>query len=270
MEDVQQKLDEQGIPSQNRDRAGRTKFTSVMDLMKKPSAPAKYQPRSELQLMVDLNVAIFLATSNLPFYLVERPSFKRFVASLNPKALVKSHSTYSRNVIVLVEKNLREVLNKVLTADLPTLDMVSFTTDLWQSRSTDDYISLTLHYIDSDWNMKHFNVECRPYSDAHSGVLIARTIDLMIRDIPGLDKNCTITMTTDGASNMKKCCDEAEHVDQQLICLAHLINLALKDACAIPIIASMIKMCKMLASAVHHSTKKTNLIREKCKEMEGE
>lgn len=270
LEQVDLQLEAGGTPSQNRDRHGRTKVTPITEFLKRPSAPAQYPPRSDLQKMVDINVAIFLATANLPFQLVERPSFKRFVASLNPRAVIKSRTTYARNSVMLVYKNLKEQLDILFLNDLPSLDLVSFTTDLWQSRTTDDYISLTIHYIDGNWQMKHFNVECRPYSDAHSGVLIGHTIDLMIREVQALGTETKKIMTTDGAANMKKACDESDEVGQQLLCLNHIINLAFKDACNVPAVSSMVKLCKDLASACHYSTKRTNLIREKCKELEGE
>jgi len=270
LESVEQDLETHGAPSQNRDRAGRTLTTPITEFLRRPTAPAKYQPRSELQKMVDINIALFLSTSNLPFSLVERPSFQRFVASLNPRALVKSRTTYSRQTVVVLHKNLKEKLDLLLEKDLPSLDLVSFTTDLWQSRSTDDYISLTLHYINEDWEMLHFNIECRPYAADHSGVNIGHTLDQMIREVPGLDQAVQKLMTTDGAANMKKACDESDEVDEQLLCLNHIINLAFKDACAVPMVANMIKLCKDLASACHYSTKRTNRIREKCRELEGD
>lgn len=74
-------------------------------------------------------------------------------------------------------------------------------------------------------------------------------------------------LTTDGAANMKKAGDESEEVHHQLICLNHVINLAYKDACKQPQVAPMISYCKNLASACHYSTKRTNLIRNKCEEL---
>jgi hypothetical protein len=270
LESVQQDLEKEGITGQNRDRMGRTRNTPIDQFLKRPSAPAKYAPQSDLQKMVDFNVLIFLATANLAFSIVDQPAFQRFVASLNPKAVIKTRTTYSRNTCALVWKNLKEALDKVLAKDLPDLDVVSFTSDLWQSRATDDFISLTIHFVDIDWSLRHYNIECRPFSSAHSGVMIGYAMDEMIRAVKGLAEATLKYMTTDGAANMKKACDESETVSHQLICLNHILNLAFKDACKIPAVVAMIKICKDLASACHYSTKRTNIIREKAEELKGE
>lgn len=269
LEVVEQQLEAAGKPSQNRDRSGRSKTVPIDQFLKRPSAPSQYAPRSDLQKMVDIQIALFIATANLAFNLVEQPAFKRFVQALNPRALVKSKTTYSRNTIVLVWKNLKEQLDRLLSKELPGVTLISMTSDLWQSKATDDYISLTLHYVDEMWSMRHFNVECRPYSLTHSGVLIGQTLDTMINAVTGLSKDTMKIMTTDGAANMRKACEESEEVDAQLICLCHVINLAYKDAAKVPAIASCIKMCKDLASACHYSTKRNNAIRAKCEEMSG-
>jgi len=192
------------------------------------------------------------------------------VASLNPKAVVKSRTSYAKNTVLLVYKNLKEKLDSLFLKDLPPLDLVSFTSDMWQSRATDDYISLTLHYLDKDWFLRHFNVECRPYSSTHAGSQIAAAMDNMIKDVIGLRGDASKYMTTDGAANMKKACEESDEIEKQMICLNHVINLAYKDACKVTSVAAMISMCKSLASAVHYSTKRTNIIRDKAAEMKGE
>ena len=46
----------------------------------------------------------------------------------------------------------------------------SLTTDLWTSASHDPYLSLTMHYIDKQWNLKSINLETTPMFDDHTGV----------------------------------------------------------------------------------------------------
>ena len=79
LEVVEQQLDTEGISSQNRERAGKLKTTPIDQFLKKPTKPAQYMPRSDLQKMVDINILIFLATCNLSFNIVDQPAFKRFV-----------------------------------------------------------------------------------------------------------------------------------------------------------------------------------------------
>jgi hypothetical protein len=63
---------------------------------------------------------------------------------MNPKALVKSETTFSKQVCPLLYTNVREGVNKILTDNLPSVQGAHCTTNHWTSRSNDAYQALTL------------------------------------------------------------------------------------------------------------------------------
>lgn len=202
-------------------------------------------------------------------------SIYRLVSALNPRAQIKDRTTYARNTIVILYKNLHDALKNVLKHELADIKQVSFTTDLWSSAGSDDYSSLTMHYIAPSWEMRRFVIGCKDFEGRHTGAAIARQLDQMIKDIPYLDlEQVTVTMTTDSASNMIKAftgtSSESRTVDKHFKCIDHALNNCLKDALEHPELSPAVKLCKKLADAVHRSNLKWKAIEDKSGELGGE
>jgi len=183
------------------------------------------------------------------------------MASANPKAVVKSETTFSRRVCPLLFENIKGTMDKILKEDLPDIESASFTTDHWTSKSNDSYQSLTLHYITSNWVYKKWTVQCKSMEGRHTGEVIAAMTDTMINDIEGLQFRTLKTMTTDAASNMRKAMKESMVIDTHLRCLAHVINICVVKALEQETVAQSIQKCKALAAATHRSTQKNELLK---------
>jgi hypothetical protein len=191
---------------------------------------------------------------------------------MNPRAHVKSRSSFSRNTLLILYKNLQDALKSVLKTEMPGVEAVSFTTDLWTSCGADNYSSLTMHYVSPSWKMRRFVIGCKDFEGRHTGAAIARQLDQMIKDIPHIEtQRMSLTMTTDSASNMIKAFDsdppESKMIGKHFRCMDHAINNALKDALEIPDVKAAVVRCRKLAEAVHRSTLKDHAIRDKCQEL---
>jgi len=137
---------------------------------------------------------------------------------------VKSESIFRRRLCSLVLANVREEVEKDLKKDLPCTSGCAFTSDHWLSRANDDYQSLTVHYIDKNFVLKQFLVNCMNFVERKTSEAIAEATDLMIEVIPGWSPSINSYMVTDGASNMKKAMRDSRTVRKNLICLDHIIN----------------------------------------------
>ena len=193
---------------------------------------------------------------------------------VNPRAHIKNRTTFSKNVLVLLYKNIQDAMKNLFKNELPQVESIAFTSDLWNSEGSDDYVSLTMHYISPAWKMRRFVIGCRDFEGRHTGAAIARQLDAMVRDIPHVDLDRMVTsMTTDSASNMVKAFDssppESMTIKQHFKCVDHAINNCIKDALAIPDVKLCVKRCKKLAKAVHRSNLKNTKVREKCAELGG-
>jgi len=81
------------------------------------------------------------------------------IVTLQPSASVKSSSLFRKYLCPLVFDQIHAIVEKTLVEDiqLSNVDGFAFTTDHWTSRSGECYQSLTLHYIDVDFQMKKVN-----------------------------------------------------------------------------------------------------------------
>jgi len=184
---------------------------------------------------------------------------------MNPKVQVKSRHTLIRKQLPILKMNMTVALHKFFEKELPVVKGVGFTMDGWTSRATQDYLSLTLHIIDSQFELQTFTLGCRPFEQRHTGEEIASLAEKMIKQIPFLSVDISRYMVTDGAKNMGKAFKDSLEINEHLVCVAHTISNCLKDG--LKVVDDVVKRCKDLASTTHKSTRKTEKIRVKCRQL---
>ena len=71
---------------------------------------------------------------------------------------------------------------------------------MWTSASHDPYLSLTMHYIDKQWNLKSINLETTPMFEDHTEANLYEALTDILGnwDLP-LEK--LVCVTTDNGSN---------------------------------------------------------------------
>ena len=89
-----------------------------------------------------------------PAYSVELPGFRSVVSKLNPRYCLPDRNYFSRTGILTLYNEVREEVERELEGEV----VVNFsgTTDLWTSGSSDPYITFTMHYIDSTWQLRSY------------------------------------------------------------------------------------------------------------------
>ena len=107
----------------------------------------------------------------LPFYTVEKPGFRRFLNTIEPRYTPCSRTYLSET---LIPSMYEAVVNGVQQL-LEQQPHVSITTDLWSSDNQDGYLSFTAHWIDDNWNYKECCLHAQPFNERHTGENIAST-----------------------------------------------------------------------------------------------
>ena len=96
-------------------------------------------------------------------------------------------------------------------------------------------MGLTVHYVDSDWNLCNFLLDIVPFAIRHTGVNIAQEIIRVLEEFNISTK--IIALTTDNDSAMLVCGREiADAFDDEISlmnfshyrCAAHVLNLGVK------------------------------------------
>jgi len=248
--------------------------TSKSSQMQSPSVfrqVIKYNMTDKRQLRFDLEVMKFLASSNLPFNLVETEGFQNLIKFLDPRLNVKSSRTFARSKLPLLYKNVKTAVDKHLEEELPSCAGVAFTTDLWSSRAFDPYLGLTIHFINKKWELSKFLVHCGLAEGRHTAAMVASHLDKIITDLK-IDEKTNRVCTSDNAANMVAAIPKlTEQIDQGVGCADHLLHLiVLSSIKAVPEIFEALDSFKKLASRTHKSSLDQQRIRKECQKVSND
>ena len=121
---------------------------------------------------------------------------------------------------------------KLVISNIP--GKASFTADMWTATNGTAFLSLTIHYINTSWELKNFLLDIIPMSVRHTGANMADAIMAVLREFDLVEK--TLALTTDNASSMLFCgtimAEELEREFDNLNfahyqCTAHVLNLTI-------------------------------------------
>src|SRR5688572_18068634 len=111
-------------------------------------------------------------------------------------------------------------LKKMLTQ----VAFVSLTMDLWTARNRQGYLGVTCSYLNQSFKLCEFTLDIAYIRYPHTAVHIKDTLKSILNEWGIHEK--VFTITTDNASNMKKCVQDMEGVNQ-LGCTAHTLQLVI-------------------------------------------
>ena len=87
--------------------------------------------------------------------------------------ILPSRKTFSS---VLIPRLYNDVKEQNILPNLEHAHAMALTTDLWTSHAADQYIWLTVHFIDKDWSMECFTLKNQELPPPHDFGIIAQTL----------------------------------------------------------------------------------------------
>ena len=103
----------------------------------------------------------------LPLSTVDKPGFRVMISRFNPRYDMPTRSYFSRIAIPALYREVREELQaELMSADM---DHFSGTTDLWSS-AMKPYLSYTIHYVTTSWELKSYCLQARYMPEDHTGM----------------------------------------------------------------------------------------------------
>jgi hypothetical protein len=150
-----------------------------------------------------------------------------------------------------IDQSIRDIIKTI--RDRGDIKSVSFTTDIWTSRSQDSYISLTIHFIDRFWNLHRWTPFVKPFPERHTGKNISLGLEEMIQELNLLNEGIDLVCVNDNASNMKLGIKLTPGLDQYL-CDIHTIELCLGDTYkVVESFNNVLKKSRGMAKFTHQS-----------------
>ncbi|WVZ77496.1 hypothetical protein U9M48_025355 [Paspalum notatum var. saurae] len=173
-----------------------------------------------------------IARLDLPLCFGESEAFVVYIKTAhNPRHVNVSRQTTTRDI----EKYFKEQHAK-LAERLKSVSCVALTSDIWSGNAKEDYLSVVVHFINSDWELEKRILAMRLIDCSHSGSNIAERISTVLGEYGLTDKVFSITL--DNASSNTTAMDTLKpllsgYVGPLLMhqrCGCHIINLFVKSA----------------------------------------
>ncbi|XP_059366328.1 zinc finger BED domain-containing protein 4-like [Carassius carassius] len=149
---------------------------------------------------------------------------------------------------------------------MATVTFFSTTTDLWSSRTSEPYISLTVHFVDEEFELKSRCLQTSYFPADHTGENIA----LGLREALAAWDLCEerqVAITTDNGTNMVKAVELNQWTRIQ--CFGHRLHLAIENALKknAQCINRATGICRKIVGHFSHSWKKRVALREAQREL---
>ena len=128
----------------------------------------KYTGTSQRQKKLDDALVEMVARDMQPSTIVEDKGFNKFVHLLSPKYQLPSRRSLMRKMPAKYD-----VVRQEVKDELNHASAVCLTTDIWTSRISQSYMTVTCHFIDSSWQLKSYVLETFHLSVSHTAENIA-------------------------------------------------------------------------------------------------
>ena len=181
-----------------------------------------YQRSSPKCQKIDSTLVEMVALDMQPVFIVEDLGFLKLLRTLDPWYQPPSRKTLSHSII----PQKYEGIKRKLLGELEKLKYCALTTDIWTSRQTMGYITITCHYIDSSWSLHSVILTTTNMQKDHTAEIIADVLKAAT-DEWGITQKI-VAVVTDNASNIVAAIrlNGWKHVP----CFAHTLNLIVQDA----------------------------------------
>lgn len=202
---------------------------------------SKYASCDDKQVAFDKAIMNFIVKDLRPFSVVSGHGFKEMIEVANPRLVVKDRTTFSRQKLPQLLEEMQEKVKEHLHSDKETMMSAAFTTDIWTSRANDSFLSLTLHYIDKEFDLCSWTLDCCAFEGSHTAMAIKQELDKKIEalDLPAM---CEVFAIHDNGANMVLAAEISEHIDVDVRCCCHTLQLAIKDAFKVSMTAKVSNM----------------------------
>lgn len=127
-----------------------TSATTQQSLMSSFSKAVPYDKKTKRHGDITKAVAYCIAKDMLPISLVENEGFKNLIHVLDPRYELPGRKHFSQTALPRLYTECRETVER----QLQNVQFFATTSDIWSSRTSEPYLSLTIHFVDEDWNLQ--------------------------------------------------------------------------------------------------------------------
>ncbi|XP_076876677.1 E3 SUMO-protein ligase ZBED1-like [Brachyhypopomus gauderio] len=194
----------------------------------------------------------------VPFRTVEKSAFKAMLQAFDKQYVLPNRKYFSQKAVPALYQTVKEGIIR----DLKEVYHFSMTTDIWSSVNMMPYMSLTIHYLNANWELQSKCLETLFIPESHTGDNLAEALRSSLQEW-SLDEGKLACITTDNGANIVAAVRKLGW--QWLNCFGHNLHLAVTNALKSEKdrTARAIGLCRTLVTTFSQSwQKKRKLIKE--------
>eukprot|EP00267_Zea_mays_P051787 XP_020404781.1 uncharacterized protein LOC109944431 [Zea mays] len=116
-----------------------------------------------------------IAREDLPLWFGESDAFQEYITKAhNPKFVKSSRQTTARDLIKLYNERVLKLIES-----FKSVSSVALTSDIWNGKAKEDYISVVAHFVNSNWELEKRLIGLRLIDVKHSGNNIAKRVNMV-------------------------------------------------------------------------------------------
>ncbi|XP_051962423.1 E3 SUMO-protein ligase ZBED1-like [Xyrauchen texanus] len=237
-------MKDKGATSQNTSR--QTTQTSITQTL---YGASPYPPSSQRHKEITNAITYHLAKDMAPINTVQNEGFKAMIKTLDKRYSLPCRNYFSSVALPGLYTQCRITVEE----ELQNMQYFAATTDLWSSRTMEPYLSLTVHFITNDFNMRSRCLQTTFFPADHTGEELAQGLKDSLNSW-SLEEDKMVCITTDSGANIVKAASLNKWT--RLQCFGHRLHLAIENAMKDSRIDRAVGLCKKLVAYFSHSWKR--------------
>lgn len=159
------------------------------------AAIAPYEQHSKRRKTITHAIAFCLAKDMMPL----NSGFEHLIKVLDPRYEIPGRKYFSQTAM----PQLYDECRGKLETELKEVKYFATTSDLWSSRTSEPYLSLTIHYIDKEWALQSTCLQTVYFPEDHTAEIISQGLEDALESW-GLSEDRQVCITTDNGANIVK------------------------------------------------------------------
>lgn len=156
-----------------------------------------------------LNALAYMITADLqPLSIVEDRGFIQLMKTANPRFILPSRAFLTNHINTLYKEKRADLESVIALAEF-----VALTTDSWTSRNTEHFNTVTAHFVDKTWRMRHAVLQTTYSSESHTADYLSDYFKDLVENSWNLKRVMQVKITTDNAANVVKGVTQAGYLD---------------------------------------------------------
>ena len=223
---------------------------------------------------IDHALIFFLIFSFSPFSIVCNKYFINFVKELNPEYRLPDRKTLNKLLWQIYDEYKEYAKNY-----FQTIKWVHSTCDTWTSCANNNYLGVTIHFLDDIFQLKSFTLSLKNVLGEHKAENLNYALQNVFEEFSIKDK--VISINSDNANNMRKALKLYQDDEGLLLisgrCMGHTLQLIVElvietlekpsaskaDKKMSETILAVISKCKDLTTSFNHSSQLTEQLIQK-------